>query len=449
MTAKIYKSEWVLPITSPPIHQGAIAVDGEQLVFVGRQNELASNRQFPNVEVKDFGRAAILPGLINTHTHLELTLMRGFLEDLPFRDWILKLTKTKYERLTIEDLQASALLGAAEALRAGITCVADTGDSRAPMDAMRQSGLRGIAYREVFGPDAAMALQALADLKAKVAEMRDSESERVSVGVSPHAPYTVSAELFRHVVEFAAREVLDVAIHTAESSAESDLLMSGTGDFAERLALRGIEWQSPRTSTIKYFAALGVLDVQPLLIHCVQVDDEDIELLSRSRSRIAHCPKSNAKLGHGIAPLAKFLNAGIRVGLGTDSVASNNRLDLLNEANLCALVQRAAAKNFNEPTVEQMFRLMTIDGARALNLENQIGSLEIGKQADVIAVDLSATHNAPLHDAMAAILFSATSSDVRMTMVAGRVLYADGEIQSIDESRVASQVNLALPKLID
>lgn len=449
MTAKIYKAEWVLPITSPPVHHGAIVVDGEQLIFVGTQIDLASNPQFAGVESYDFKRAALLPGLVNTHTHLELTLMRGFLEDLPFRDWILKLTKTKYERLTIDDLQASARLGAAEAIRAGITCVADTGDSRAPLDAMTESGLRGLAYRETFGPDVAVASQSLADLQIKVAEMRDSESARVRVGVSPHAPYTVSAELFRRVVEFAARDGLDVAIHTAESRAEMDLLISGTGEFAERLALRGIEWIAPHTSTIQYFAALGVLDVKPLLIHCVQVDDEDIERIKQSHSRIAHCPKSNAKLGHGIAPLAKFLQAGIRVGLGTDSVASNNRLDLLGEANLCALVQRAAEKNFNEPTVAQMLRLMTIDGARALNLEDKIGSLEIGKQADVIAIDLSATHHAPLPDPAAAILFSAASSDVRLTMVAGCVLFADGEIKSLDEGRVASAVNQSLQKMID
>jgi 5-methylthioadenosine/S-adenosylhomocysteine deaminase len=449
MAIKIYQAEWILPVTASPIYQGAIAVDGSQISFVGTQRELATNPQFNGVEVEDFGRAALLPGLINTHTHLELTLMRGFLENLPFRDWILKLTKTKYERLTGEDLACSALSGAAEAIRAGVTCVADTGDSRAPFDAVLQSGLRGIAFREVFGPDASLATRSLEELKAKLAEMRESETGLAGVGVSPHAPYTVSAELFRQVIEYAKRESLDVAVHTAESVAEQDLLLSGTGDFAERLALRGIEWNVPGVSTIQYFARLGVLDSQPLLIHCVQVDDEDIELIGQHQARIAHCPKSNAKLGHGIAPLAKFIRAGIRIGLGTDSVASNNRLDLMNEALVCALVHRATTRNFNDPTAEQILQLMTIDGAKVLGLESAIGSLEVGKQADLIAIDLSQTHNSPLHDPIAAIIFCASASDVRFTMVAGRVLYADGEIKSVDESQISAQLNKTLQKIVD
>ncbi len=449
MTTKVYQADWVLPITAPPIYQGAIAIEGSQIVFVGTQSELALNPQFTRLEVNDFGEAALLPGLVNTHTHLELTLMRGFLENLSFRDWILKLTKTKYERLSDEDLAVSATLGAAEAIRAGVTCVADTGDSRAPFDALIESGLRGIAFREAFGPDRAVASESLEQLKAKVARMRDGETALVCVGVSPHAPYTVSAELFCRVIEYARLESLDVAIHTAESPAEQALLLSGTGDFAERLALRGIAWKAPGVSTIKYFARLGVLDAAPLLIHCVQVDDEDIELISRHQGRIAHCPKSNAKLGHGIAPLAKFIRAGIRVGLGTDSVASNNRLDLMDEALVGSLLHRATEKKFNAPTADEMLQLMTIDGARALRMDPLIGSLEVGKQADFIAIDLSQAHHAPVHDPVTAILFSASANDVRFTMVAGRVLYADGEIKLVDEKRIAAQVNKARRKIMD
>jgi aminodeoxyfutalosine deaminase len=449
MTIKVYQAEWVLPVTAPPIRQGAIAVEGSQLAFVGTQSELTADPRFKAVEIEDFGRAAILPGLVNTHTHLELSVMRGFLENLPFRDWILKLTKTKYERLTDEDLAVSAITGAGEAIRAGITCIADTGDSRAPFDALIESGLRGVAFRETFGPDAAVASASLDGLITKVAEMRESETGLVRVGVSPHAPYTVSNDLFRLVIEYAKSEALDVAIHAAESQAEQALLLSGTGDFAKGLALRGIKWNAPGVSTIKYFASLGVLDAAPLLIHCIQVDDEDIELISRNRARIAHCPKSNAKLGHGLAPLAKFIHAGIRVGIGTDSVASNNRLDLMNEALVCSLLHRAMAKNFHEPTAEQLLRLMTIDGAEVLGLESAIGSLEVGKQADLMAIDLSAVHNSPAHDPVTAIIFSATATDVRFTMVAGRVLYSGGEIKSLDEERMKFQVNEVFQKIVD
>jgi 5-methylthioadenosine/S-adenosylhomocysteine deaminase len=447
MAKKIYQAEWLLPITAPPVHRGAVVIEGTTILFAGTQAEAEALNLLPEAETMDFGCAAILPGLVNTHTHLELNLMRGFLEDLAFRDWILKLTSTKYERLSTEDLAASALLGAAEALRAGITCIADTGDSRAAFDAIRQSGLRGIAFREVFGPNAADASSSLEALKVKVAEMREDETAVARVGVSPHAPYTVSGELFRRVAQYAAQQSLDVCIHTAESEAEEQLLLAGTGDFAERLAARGIQWRAPQQSTIGYFAALGVLDVAPLLIHCLRVDERDLRLIAQHNARVAHCPKSNAKLGHGLAPLQRMTDAGICVGLGTDSVASNNRLDLLDEARFCALAHRAAAPNFKSPTAAALLQMMTLDGARALGLDGEIGSLEAGKQADLTIIDLAKPHNQPLHDAVSAIVFSATADDIRLTMVAGRVLYADGEIKSFDEKEWQPRLGAAFDRL--
>jgi 5-methylthioadenosine/S-adenosylhomocysteine deaminase len=447
MTNRLYSAEWVLPISSPPINNGAVAVENGTIAFVGPLAEARLNPVLASYDHQPLGRAALLPGFVNAHSHLELTLMRGFLEDLPFRDWIVKLTRTKYDQLTPDDLLASAKLGAAEAIRGGITTLADTADSAAAFEAMLAGGLRGIAFREVFGPDPAEVETSLNDLRQKVEQMRQRESALVRVGVSPHAPYTVSAELFRRVAEYAISDSLDVCVHAAESESERQFLLKGEGDFAEGLRSRAIPWSPPRISTIEYLHRLDVLASSPLLVHCVTVDDHDLEILAQNEARIAHCPKSNAKLGHGIAPLARMLMTGVSVGLGTDSVASNNTGDLIEEARFCSLIHRSAAHSFTIFSASDVLRLMTLGGAQALGLEAQIGTLEAGKRADLSCIDLSRTHNTPVHDPEAAIVFAAHASDVVLTIVAGRVLFEAGEVKSLDEQALQRQVEAAASRI--
>jgi cytosine/adenosine deaminase-related metal-dependent hydrolase len=188
------------------------------------------------------------------------------------------------------------------------------------------------------------------------------------------------------------------------------------------------------------------LDGSPLLVHCVELDHEDINLLVERGARVAHCPKSNAKLGHGRAHLMHMWECGVTVGLGTDSMASNNRCDMIEEARFCGLIHRLATIDFKEPSAERLLRLATIDGARALRLDREVGSLEPGKQADITAIDLSQTHNTPIHDPISTIIFSSTSSDVIMTIVAGRVLF-HRELTTLDEAELISRVNSTVARI--
>ena len=339
MTA-IYSARWVLPIASPPIENGAVAVAGETIVGVGAREDLVA--RFPDAVATDFGTSVLLPGLVNAHSHLELTVMRGFLEseETDFFAWLRKLTVARMS-MTADDLFVSAACGAIEAARAGITCVGDSSSAAAQsMKALREIGLRGIVYQESFGPDPQLADENVAKLRDQLAEMRALESANVRAGVSPHAPYTVSAPQLELIAQLALDEDLPLMMHAAESEAERLFMFDGTGPFAEGLRARGIDWQGQKISTIEYLARHGVLETRPLLAHCITVNDADIETIRSAGAGVAHCPKSNAKLRHGRAPFARFLTANLNLGLGSDSVASNNNCDILEEARFATLLAR-------------------------------------------------------------------------------------------------------------
>jgi 5-methylthioadenosine/S-adenosylhomocysteine deaminase len=442
---KLYSARWVLPITSALIEDGAVAIEGERIIAVGSRSRVAS--EFPKAEAHDFGEAAILPGFVNAHSHLELTAMRGYLEreENDFAAWLKKLTIARLERMTPDDLYVSAMWGAIEAARAGVTCLGDASDAASSsLRALSNAGLRGIVYQEAFGPDPKLAREQFEKLREKITLLRSYESALARLGVSPHAPYTVSAQQLELIAEFAVSEKMPLMMHAAESKAESEFMLSGRGAFAEGLARRGIEWRAPGISTIKYLASLGVLRTRPLLAHCIRVDEADIETLKERDARVAHCPKSNAKLGHGRAPLIDFLESQLKVGLGSDSVASNNTCDMLEEARFAVLMSRAASSkrgSANElMSAEDALTLATIGGARALGLEAQIGSLEDGKQADITIVALNAAHHLPLYDAATALVFASSARDVLLTVVAGNEVYRDNRILTVDEERFQARI---------
>jgi cytosine/adenosine deaminase-related metal-dependent hydrolase len=438
----LYCARWVLPISVPPLVDGGIVVDGTRIVAVGARSDLLS--RFPEVTVRELGDAAIVPGFINAHSHLELTAMRGFLEgqEADFFAWLKKLTVARIERMTPDDLQVSAMWGACEAARSGVTTVADASDSAMQsMLALREVGLRGIVYQESFGPDPKVAQEHFDKLRQKVVLLREAESELVKCGVSPHAPYTVSAPQLEMISRFAVDEKLPLMMHAAETEMEVAFLRNGEGPFAEGLRSRGIEWQVPQLSPIQYLKQVGVLTTQPLLAHCIQVDDSDLQTLHETGTRVAHCPKSNAKLGHGAAPYARMLRNKIAVGLGSDSVASNNTCDLLEEARFALLLARSAGgENCNLTSVD-VLRTATVGGANALGMNAMIGELSAGLQADFASIALNGSHQVPLYNVEDTLVFSSSGRDVVLTVVAGKEVYRDGHLTTVDEEQLRARIN--------
>ena len=406
-----YHARWVLPISSPPIRDGTVVELAGRIVYVGPRADA------PDGADRDLGECALIPGLVNAHTHLELTVLRGLLEDLSFRDWIARLQGAKVAAMTPERFLDSARWGIVEGVRAGITTFADTCDSGVVLEAMRERGVRGIMYQEVFSPSAEPT--AVRDAAARLAEQlarHDAfETELQHVGVSPHAPYTVSEPLFALV----ARSGRRIAVHIAESDAEHRFVCEGEGPFADAHRARGLPVARRATSPITLLEKLGVLDAHPLLIHCVRVSDTDIAAIATSGSSVAHCPISNAKLGHGIAPLLEMLDAGIPVGLGSDSMAANNRMHLLEESRAAVLAQRVRASRSDALPASRALELATLGGARALGLAHRIGSLEVGKEADLAAFDLTALAGSADADPEAALVFALGAEPAKFVAVAG------------------------------
>jgi len=360
----------VHPVTAPSLEDGAVLVGANgRIAAVGPNHRVPAPAGVPALQFPD---AELMPGLVNCHTHLELThLGGGAKHDEPeFLTWVRRIRELK-EPTSAEAFYAAAVAGIRDCWARGVTCVAETGSTGAVMRALHDLRGRGIVYQEVFGPDPKQCAASMADLQATVHQLRSLEAPQLRLGVSPHAPYTVSATLYEAVAEFARLEHLPIGVHVAESKDETSLVRDGDGPFATALRARDIMVEPQHCSPVAYLVQRAVVRRGTLCIHSVQVDDSDVTLLRKVGASVAHCPRSNAAHRHGRAPLAEFRAAGIPVGLGTDSVVSVGDLDLWAEA-------RAAGLSGSDA-----LRALTIEGARALGWDAEIGSLEVGKAGDL------------------------------------------------------------------
>jgi 5-methylthioadenosine/S-adenosylhomocysteine deaminase len=408
--ARRLAARWLVPVEGRPVEHAALLIGPQGRVeAVGPDSSVPRP---PDAIAEDFGNAVILPGLINTHTHLELTGFAGQIREPEFAVWIRQLRNLKTTRSAAEFLDA-ARRGLEACYACGITTVADTGDSGTAIQALAEVGGSGVAYQEVFGPHPAQAEESLAGLREQIGRLARWAGGRVRIGVSPHAPYTVSGRLYAGVARWARAEALPIAVHVAESPAETELLAAGSGPFAQAWHARGIPLPEPLGRTpVEWLSQHEVLTDRTLCIHAVQVGPRDIQLLADSGAAVAHCPVSNLAHDHGVAPLIALIEAGIRTGLGTDSEVSVGRPDLLAEARLAGAQARLSA--------DELIELCTLGGARALGLEAETGSLRKGKWADCSVVRLPEQGQGRTP---AQHILASSPADVLSTCLGGRDVY--------------------------
>jgi cytosine/adenosine deaminase-related metal-dependent hydrolase len=316
-------------------------------------------------------------------------------------------------------MEAIARLGAAESLRSGITTVGDLAFSGASAHACAELGLRGIVYLEVFGGEAA---EAIRQFEEKRDYVEPALSERVALGVSPHAPYTCSLEVYAT----AAGLDLPVATHLNESQDELDWLLRGEGPWSP---LAEMLVPPPGRSGIELLAAAGLLDENVVAAHCVKVSAAEIDLLASHGAAVAHCPRSNAFLGCGVAPLTALRGAGIRVGVGTDGVSSVPSHDYFEELRATIGSARARGEDAGALSATEALELATLGGARALGLDSETGSLVPGKWADLAVVGLADSPFLPWEDPVAAVIFGGGPERILATLVGGETRYQRGRFE--------------------
>ncbi len=419
---KVLSADWVVPVEGPPLRDGAIAIDdGGLIAAVGPRAELGDGERYTE--------AVILPGFVNAHTHLEYDVYAGFGDGLGFADWI-GLHVQRKQRIALADMEAIARLGALNCLRSGVTTVGDCSFSGAAATACADLGLRATVYLEVFGPSAEAISERFEPMRERIA---GALSEDVRLGISPHAPYTCTIELYRASADLG----LPIATHLAESDAETEFLRTGTGaweSFAEMLV------PPLGTTGIRALAEAGLLDSNVIAAHCVKADDEEIALLAEHGVAVAHCPRSNGILGCGVAPLTALREAGIRVCIATDSPASTPSFDMFDEMRAAIVGARAREGRPDALTTADALELATLGGARALGLDESVGSLVPGKKADLTLLSLADTSFIPWEDPVTGSVLGGSPHGVIATLVSGDPRFERGGktwLELIDAARSA------------
>jgi 5-methylthioadenosine/S-adenosylhomocysteine deaminase len=409
------------------IRDGAVAVAGGRIAALGPAGTLGPAR-----EALAARGMLLMPGLINTHCHGGDSLFRGLVEDLPLEPWLQSVWRAEGAILNRDTVRLGATLGFAELLLGGVTCVMDMfWHPRETVAAARAVGCRvstGGIFFDGPGVDERAAGARLADAAAFFEEFAGADD--VLAAAFPHGAYTVGPENLKAAKRLADEWGALYSTHAAETRAEQETVSARYG-----------------RSVIRHLDALGVLDARTVLAHCVWLDDEEIAILARTGATVAHNPVSNLKLASGIARVPDMLAAEVRVTLGTDGAISGNDLDMWMALRLAATLHRGATLRATAVTTAQALRMVTLDAAAALGAADRLGSLEPGKLADMVLIDLRRAHAVPMFDPLTHLVFSCAKSDVRHVFVGGRQVVRDGALTQADLGAVLAEVETLTPRI--
>ena len=431
----LINARWVVPVepAGAVLERHAVAVRDGRIEAVLPAAEAA--QRFAGYARVELPGHALIPGLVNAHTHAAMTLMRGLADDLPLMRWLEEhIWPVEAKHVSPEFVHDGTLLACAEMLRGGVTCFNDMYFfPEAALEAAQQAGMRAALGLIVVEFPSAYASDPQAYL-AKGLALRDRwrEHERVSFCLAPHAPYTVSDATFRRVAQLAAELELPVHVHVHETAEEVERSLAEHG-----------------RRPLARLAGLGLLGPGLIAVHAVHLTGEEIETLARHRSSVAHCPSSNLKLASGMAPVAQLLAAGVNVALGTDGAASNNRLDVFGEMRLAALLAKAAGASAEAMPAHAALRAATLGGAMALGLDARIGSIVPGKSADLAAVSLDDVTLQPVYDVVSHLVYACGREQVTDVWVGGEQVLRERELARLELADLQARAALWHTKILN
>ena len=400
------------------IEDGLIAIENGKIVYIGKKAKAPSFKSENTIDAH--GKIA-MPGLINCHTHLPMTLLRGIAEDQPLEKWLTETIWPLEANLQPDDFYHGALLGCLEMIKSGTTCFADMYFHEDKIaQAVEKAGLRAVLSQGIIEAGNKERGERMFKESVDFAEKYNGYADgRVTTNLGPHAVYSCSPETLAKVRETASRLNIGIHIHLAESE-----------DMAKEIK------EKHGFSEVELLENLKFLGSDVLAAHCIHLSNREMALMAKHKVKIAHNPVANMKIAAGVAKIKDLMSLGITIGIGTDGPASNNSLDLFESIKIAALLQKL---HYQDPTVlpaGTVLRMATLDAAKALRLENSVGSLEVGKEADLILIDFKKPHLTPMHDPYANIVYATRGSDVDTVIVQGKIIMENRKVKTLNENEV-------------